>query len=564
MLSKKKKGVPPLNPLKPEKWFAYYKERFGHHSGDRGNNLETSGVEGVADKSLKGGSKEEGKQQLNAERRKLLTAIRGSQYWATCDMKGDDSNSNVLPVAYKRPTSASKVSDPDQGQYSSKSAGNRKVEFFPRNLVPLRSQLQDPQRQREPDIQSTRPTSTSLLSDASSFRSPTSTNVSSKLAATQHGVVPTLRRSGAVALLPSRYNSNVAMVAGTDQSLPVREEGCAGASLLAVENGKIGRDPGGRMNVPVTSHAQVKVSKTKPHELIYGGNAMARPSCSEESSSDASDFSVDDAQSKVRHVSMADIVHDIGHGVQARDYGSSCSSSGSMSPLSLQSRFLDMRLQQNDVSQFRRDHQHSEYSRNAAPALKRCSSVDQHIGVQAGLVGLYNDGNTCYLNSCLQCLAHTLPLASAVLGPYSDQIQKKGGGSRHGVPEREWASPADVLTYAFHHIVRDLWGKPPYSVASANIFLQCVQAFAPQFAGSFQHDAQEVLRAILDGLHEALNRVKVATPYRDLYVELKPEVELADLTWKYHKSCHDSIIQGIFCGIFNPSSNTRLTVAEHY
>ena len=69
---------------------------------------------------------------------------------------------------------------------------------------------------------------------------------------------------------------------------------------------------------------------------------------------------------------------------------------------------------------------------------------------------------------------------------------------------------------------------------------------------------QEVLRAILDGLHEALNRVKVATPYRDLYVELKPEVELADLTWKYHKSCHDSIIQGIFCGIFNPSSNTRL------
>ena len=101
-----------------------------------------------------------------------------------------------------------------------------------------------------------------------------------------------------------------------------------------------------------------------------------------------------------------------------------------------------------------------------------------------------SDGNTCYLNSCLQCLAHTLPLASAVLGPYSDQILKKGGGSRHGVPEREWASPADVLTYAFHHIVRDLWGKPPYSVANANIFLQCVQAFAPQFAGSFQHDAQ--------------------------------------------------------------------------
>lgn len=60
---------------------------------------------------------------------------------------------------------------------------------------------------------------------------------------------------------------------------------------------------------------------------------------------------------------------------------------------------------------------------------------------------------------------------------------------------------------------------------------------------------QEVMRAILDGLHEALNRVKVAAPYRDLYLEPKPEIELAELTWRYHKSCHDSIIQDIFCGI---------------
>lgn len=43
--------------------------------------------------------------------------------------------------------------------------------------------------------------------------------------------------------------------------------------------------------------------------------------------------------------------------------------------------------------------------------------------------------------------------------------------------------------------------------------------------------------------------MKKASPYRDLYVEEKPEAELAELTWKYHKSCHDSVIQDIFCGI---------------
>ena len=480
MLSKKKKGVPPLNPLKPEKWFAYYKERFGHHGGDRGSNVETIGVEDAIDQSLQAAGGEEigNKQQLNAERRKLLTAIRGSQYWATCSMKGDESNSIVLPVAYKRLSAGKPSSDPDQSQYSSKSTGNhRKVDLFSRNLVPLRSQLQDPQRQLEPDIHTTRPTSTSLLSDASSFRSP---NSSAKLASS-HGVLPAIRRLGAGALVQAR-SSHVAT--SVDQSPPVREDGCAGASPIMLENGKMGRDPCGRVNFLVTSNAQVKATKTKPHEYnVYGGAAMARPSCSEESSSDTSDFSVDDALSKAScHVPIADI----NHGVQARDYGNSCSSSGFMSPLSLQRRFLDMRFQQNDVTQFRRDHQQFDSLRNTT----KKSSVEHPIGVQAGLVGLFNDGNTCYLNSCLQCLAHTLPLASAVLGPYSDQIQKNGGGSRHGVPEREWASPADVLTYAFYHIVRDLWGKPPYSIASANIFLQCVQAFAPQFTGSFQHDAQ--------------------------------------------------------------------------
>ncbi|KAF2987653.1 hypothetical protein EK904_006028 [Melospiza melodia maxima] len=158
---------------------------------------------------------------------------------------------------------------------------------------------------------------------------------------------------------------------------------------------------------------------------------------------------------------------------------------------------------------------------------------------QPGLCGLSNLGNTCFMNSALQCLSNTPPLTDYFLeDKYEAEINQNNPLGMRG-----------EIAEAYADLIKQMWSGRQSHVAP-RMFKTQVGRFAPQFSGYQQQDSQELLAFLLDGLHEDLNRVK-----KKPYLELKdangrPDSEVAKEAWENHRLRNDSIIVDIFHGLF--------------
>ena len=77
---------------------------------------------------------------------------------------------------------------------------------------------------------------------------------------------------------------------------------------------------------------------------------------------------------------------------------------------------------------------------------------------------------------------------------------------------------------------------------SPRAFKQTVGHFAPQFSGYQQHDSQELLIFLLDGLHEDLNRVRQKPYIDEPDANGRPDKVVAQEAWGNHKQRNDSVI----------------------
>eukprot|EP00743_Colponemidia_sp_Colp-15_P007324 GILK01007909.1.p1 GENE.GILK01007909.1~~GILK01007909.1.p1 ORF type:complete len:1576 (-),score=341.81 GILK01007909.1:149-4876(-) len=142
-----------------------------------------------------------------------------------------------------------------------------------------------------------------------------------------------------------------------------------------------------------------------------------------------------------------------------------------------------------------------DYSFNQNPVYKRRKRLTEGKPRERGATGLHNLGNTCFVNSTLQCLSNTPLLRDFFLsGSYISDINKANPLGTRGRLAEEFAV-----------LLAELWAGR-YTSVYPDSFKRTVDKFAPQFAGFEQHDAQELLAYILDGLHEDLNRVTGKTP----------------------------------------------------
>ncbi|XP_071030491.1 ubiquitin carboxyl-terminal hydrolase 32-like [Oncorhynchus clarkii lewisi] len=170
--------------------------------------------------------------------------------------------------------------------------------------------------------------------------------------------------------------------------------------------------------------------------------------------------------------------------------------------------------------------------------IANSNRMNRHnVPTEKGATGLSNLGNTCFMNSSIQCVSNTKPLTDYFTsGNHLYELNRTNPIGMRG-----------HMAKCYGDLVQELWSGTQKNLAPLKL-RWTIAKYAPRFNGFQQQDSQELLAFLLDGLHEDLNRV-----HEKPYVELKdsdgrPDWEVASEAWENHLRRNRSIVVDLFHG----------------
>ncbi|KOC65313.1 Ubiquitin carboxyl-terminal hydrolase 8 [Habropoda laboriosa] len=150
-----------------------------------------------------------------------------------------------------------------------------------------------------------------------------------------------------------------------------------------------------------------------------------------------------------------------------------------------------------------------------------------HGSVHPGITGLKNLGNSCYMNSIIQCLSNTTHLAKYFMDNlYADDLNTNNDNNTQGQVVEEVAQ-----------VIKALW-RGQYKSISPHDLKIAVGQYKLQFESYEQQDSHEFLTFLLDWMHNDLKK----------NCKVPLEMTVAEKAWDKAMGSQRSIISDLFFG----------------